>query len=139
MSLDPEKQSSEEPPQSRNSADKKVGWIEGLAQRSSGLPEGGGGGGVKPPQTAPGERSLMSYAGLGIQFAGPDRNFHDYGPRTGSTDGLDALGHGKPRDDLEERRFLPADQRGDEKSNHSGPSPPPIPVGSSRSDKGMQK
>ena len=50
---------------SKDSADKKVGWIEGLAKRSTGLPED-----VSRKESKKGEKSPWSYAGLGIQFAG---------------------------------------------------------------------
>ncbi len=120
--LDPERQSSPKPSETENSADKKVGWIEGLAQRSSGLPEGG----VKAPQTAPGERSLMSYAGLGIQFAGPIVIFtiagHELDRRMGWTPWgtvslamISVIGGFY----LLIKEVM--------KSNHSGPSPPPDP------------
>jgi F0F1-type ATP synthase assembly protein I len=49
-------------------SDKKLGWIEGLAKRSSGLP-----GDTTPDKalpTPPSDKTLWQYAGLGIQFAG---------------------------------------------------------------------
>lgn len=47
-----------------NSADKKVGWIESLAHRSTGLP------GTEKKKPAAKEKSPWRYAGVGLQFAG---------------------------------------------------------------------
>src|SRR5438128_2730857 len=67
MSNGPEQKPEEADPSKEK--DKKVGWIESLAQRSTGLPD------LTRPQTpppppAPPGKSPWAYAGLGIQFAG---------------------------------------------------------------------
>jgi F0F1-type ATP synthase assembly protein I len=48
----------------QDSADQKVGWIESLAHRSTGLP------GTEKKKPAAKEKSPWRYAGLGLQFAG---------------------------------------------------------------------
>lgn len=42
----------------------KTGWIEGLAKRSSGLPED-----VSQKRPDAGDKTLWTFAGLGLQFA----------------------------------------------------------------------
>ena len=44
--------------------DKKVGWLERLAQRSTGLPGTG-----KAPESPQVDKSAWRYAGIGLQFA----------------------------------------------------------------------
>src|SRR5690349_17991883 len=62
---------SEQPSPARGSGDGKSragggGWIEDLALKSTGLPGLSG----PPPTKETGEKTLWSYAGLGLQFAG---------------------------------------------------------------------
>jgi len=49
-----------------DSDDEKVGWIDSLAQRSTGLPEYT----KQPVEKSDTEKSPWRYAGLGLQFAG---------------------------------------------------------------------
>jgi F0F1-type ATP synthase assembly protein I len=50
---------------SQTSTDRNVGWIDSLAQRSTGLP-----GTSRATKTESDEKSPWRYAGLGLQFAG---------------------------------------------------------------------
>jgi ATP synthase protein I len=59
---------------SGDSDDQKVGWIEGLAERSTGLP-----GTSRATKPNPEEKSPWRYAGLGLQFAGTSLLFVWFG------------------------------------------------------------
>jgi len=58
----PDENPSEKPLDPTTEKEEKVGWIEGLAKRSTGLPED-----ATPPKDQ--GKSSWSYAGTGIQFA----------------------------------------------------------------------
>src|SRR5437016_2782464 len=59
----PEPPSSDSKHPSRSAEKKKAGWIQGTIERSTGLPD-------PSRNSASEERSLWSYAGIGIQLAG---------------------------------------------------------------------
>ena len=60
----PNPDSGREPENPTQEKDKKVGFIDRLAQRSTGLPEF-----ESPREARPAEKSAWRYAGIGLQFA----------------------------------------------------------------------
>lgn len=65
MTMEPrsDEKPGEKPLDPTKEKEEKVGWIEGLAQRSAGLPPK-----TEPPKKDQ-EKSPWSYAGVGLQFA----------------------------------------------------------------------
>jgi len=69
----PEENPTNRPDDLPKEKEKRVGWIEGLAKRSTGLPKP-----ISPSRQEP-EKSPWSYAGIGIQFAATTALFFGMG------------------------------------------------------------